>query len=192
MSGVPNIKFHSEEMPPLPPPGKPVLIRVATTPPHQTARQELRAVLRTVLAAWSDLPPEQLPLVETAHGPVWRGKLGGRTLDISLSYAEDEGWIGLIRGGRIGVDAMNIQYIPEAEQVARHYFDNATLAAIQHSSDPALAFTTAWTELEARLKCMKLELNEWSVPQEVAIAKCAIQNIVLPERVMVTVATARK
>ena len=75
--------------------------------------------MRQVLAAWSGLPPEQLPLAETSRGPVWRGQLGGHDLDISLSYAEGEGWIGLRCAGRIGVDVMQIQNFPEAEAVAR-------------------------------------------------------------------------
>jgi phosphopantetheinyl transferase len=192
MNSVPLINYKWPEMPPLPPPAQPVLIRVVTTLPRRTARRELRTVLRRVLAAWSNRSPEQLPLRETARGPVWQGQLDGRHLDISVSYAEGEGWIGLIRAGWIGVDAMRIRHIPEAEEVARHYLDKTAVAAIRRSPDPAMAFTAAWTELEARLKCMKRELKEWSVTQQLAIKKCTIQSIVLPGRLMVTVATARK
>ena len=181
--------FHWPEMPTLPPPGQPVLIRVATSQSRQAARQELRKVLRQILAAWSNLAPEQLPLPETSRGPVWPGQLGGHTLDISLSYAEGEGWIGLLRDGLIGVDAMKIQHIPEAEDVARHYLGSDALAAIQQSTDPTLAFATAWTGLEARLKCLKQELNEWPVMRTFAATQCAVQNLALPDRLMLAVAT---
>ena len=100
--------YHWPAMPPLPPPGQPVLIRVATTQPHQTARQELRTALRQLLASWSRLSPERLPLCETAAGPVWPEPIGGHGLDISLSYADGEGWIGLIRGEWIGVTSFMI------------------------------------------------------------------------------------
>jgi phosphopantetheinyl transferase len=182
--------FHWPEMPTLPPPGQPVLIRVATSQSRQAACQELRKVLRQILAAWSNLAPEQLPLRETSRGPVWPRQLGGHNLDISLSHAEGEGWIGLLRAGMIGVDAMKIQHVPEAEDVARHYLGEIALAGIQKSTNPALAFAAAWTELEARLKCLKLKLSECSSTQTHELARCVIQSALVPEHLMVTVATA--
>jgi phosphopantetheinyl transferase len=176
-------------MPPLPPPGEPVLIRVATSQSRQTARRELRKVLRQILAAWSNLASEQLPLRETSRGPVWPGQLGGHTLDISLSYAEGESWIGLLRAGMIGVDAMKIQHVPEAEDVARHYLGGNALAAIQQSPDPAMEFAAAWTELEASIKCLKQELDEWSDAWAVAMKKCTTQKMILAGRQIVTIAT---
>jgi phosphopantetheinyl transferase len=181
--------FHWPEMPTLPPPGQPVLIRVATSQSRQAARQELRKVLRQILAAWINLPPEQLPLRETSRGPVWPGQLGGHTLDISLSHAEGESWIGLLRDGMIGVDAMKIQPVPEAEDVARHYLGGDALAAIQQSTEPTLAFATAWTGLEARLKCLKQELNEWPIVQALALKNCTLQSVILAGRQIVSVAT---
>jgi 4'-phosphopantetheinyl transferase len=179
--------FHWPEMPPLPPLEQAVLIRVATSPSRPIAREELRKVLRQILAAWSDLAPEQLPLRETSRGPVWRGRLGGHSLDISLSYADGEGWIGLIRGGQIGVDAMKIQPVAEAEAVARLYLGQTELQTIQQSANPTLAFAAAWTKLEARVKCLKLDLDEWS--PTFATTRCAAQSIVLPNHRIVAVAT---
>jgi len=187
-----KINFDWPEMPELPKPGEPVLIRVATSQSRQAARQELRKVLRQILAAWSNFSLEQLPLHETARGPVWLEQLAGHDLDISLSYAEGEGWIGLLRGGLIGVDAMRIQTVPEAEDVARHYLGPEILTAIRQSADPAAAFAAAWTELEARLKCLKQKLSEWSVTQPFAGTKCDIQSMVLPNRLMVTIASSAK
>lgn len=192
MNVVPKIIFNWPEMPALPPSGRAVLIRVVTSQPRQAARQELRGVLRQVLATWSRLSPESLPLRETARGPVWLGQLGGHTLDISLSYAEGEGWIGLLRSGWIGVDAMKIQTIPEAENVARHYLATEIWEMIQQSADPATAFAVAWTELEARFKCFKQELIEWPATQTFVEKKCDVQTIVLPDRVAVSIATAAK
>jgi 4'-phosphopantetheinyl transferase len=182
--------YHRPEIPALPPPGQPVLIRVVTAEARQMARQELRTVLREMLAAWSQIFSEQLPLRETASGPVWSEQLGGHNLDISLSYAEGEAWIGLLRGGFIGVDVMRIQLIPEAEAVARHYLDSEALRNIQQSTDPALAFAKAWTVLEARLKCLKQPLRESAIIPVAAAAKCDIQSLVQPDRLMVTVATS--
>jgi phosphopantetheinyl transferase len=190
MNVGPEIIFNWPEIPTLPPPGKPVLIRVATASSHQTVREELRDALRRVLATWSGLSPGQLLLSETLRGPVWSGPLGGHPLDISLSYAEGGGWIGLVRAGLIGVDAMQVQQISEAEEVARHYLGQDALATIQQSDDPAMTFALAWTELEARLKCLKQELSEWSITQASDTTECAVQSLVLPDRLVVTVATS--
>jgi len=178
------------ELPALPPPGVPILIRVQTTPPRRPARQKLRTVLRQVLAAWSGLPPEQLPLGETSRGPVWQGQLGGHDLDISLSYAEGEGWIGLRRAGRIGVDVMQIQNITEAEAVARIYFSPEAWKIIQQSANPALAFATAWTTLEALLKCLKRGLTESSGASAWEQPDGTVQSLTLPGSRILTVATA--
>ena len=183
------LMFHWPELPPLPPPGVPVLIRVDTTPTRQQARQELRAVLRQALAVWSGLPSEQLPLGETSRGPVWREQVGRHDLDISLSYTEGKGWIGLLRGGWIGLDIMQIKHLPEAEAVARLYLGSEAWKIIEQSDDPPLAFATMWTTLEARLKCLKRGLTELSERQVMSQPDCTVQSMVLPESQILTVAT---
>jgi hypothetical protein len=187
MKITPDIIFNWPEMPALPPPGQPVLIRVATTQPRQIARQELRNVLRRILETWIGGSPA-LPLSETSRGPVWSGQLGGHPLDISLSYADGEGWIGLLRAGQIGVDVMPAQSFPEIEAVTRHYLGPADVENILRSTDPSLAFAVAWTGLEARLKCLKQPLTEWSEAPALAMTNCRWQSLVLPECRVVTVA----
>jgi hypothetical protein len=115
--------------------------------------------------------------------------LHGQSLDISLSHGEEEGWIGLLRGGSIGVDVMPAQSIDEMVDVARHYLPPSALTAIQGSPDPALTFALAWTELEARLKCLKRGLTEWSGAPALAMAECGTQSFVIPNRRVATVAT---
>jgi 4'-phosphopantetheinyl transferase len=189
MKPVPTLIFHWPEIPERPPLRQPVLIRVVTAAARPAARRELRTVLRQVLARWSGRPPGQLPLRKTPTGPVWSGLLDGQRLDISLSHAEGEGWIGLLRGGWIGVDIMRIQSIPEAREVARHYLGPEAWKTIQHAADPALAFATAWTALEARLKCFKQPLREASGTSSPAPAECAIQSLIQSGGLLVSVAT---
>lgn len=185
-----SLFFDWPELPPLPSPGEPVLIRIATPVSRSAARQKLRAVLRRVLADWSGRAPEHLPLVETSHGPRWQGSLAGHSLDISLSYCDGEGWIGLIRGGAIGVDAMRVRPVAEAEAVARHFLGPDVLAAIRESRVPEHAFALAWTEREARLKCLKLGLTEWDANQISAAANCISRRILFDDCTAVAVATA--
>ena len=143
------------EMPVLPPPDHPFLIRVATSLDRSVARGELRSALRTLLSAWSQIPEDRLPLLETSLGPSWHGELAGHSLGASLAYATAEGWIGLVRGARIGVDAVELEAVADPGAVARHYFSPELHKSIEESSDPAGAFAEAWTGLEARLKCRR-------------------------------------
>jgi 4'-phosphopantetheinyl transferase len=129
------------------------------------ARQEVRAALRRITTAWSGSTGDQIALIETPRGPVWDGELAGHSLALSLSYTDRNAWIGLRRGGAIGVDAMTIAAIPEAEAVGRLYLGPPAWGAIQSAPDPARAFAQAWTALEARLKCLKQPLSEWPANQ---------------------------
>jgi hypothetical protein len=186
----PPMVFHWPALPALPPPHQSVLIRVDTSPSHNVAREEARAALRWVLAAWSNLAPNQLPLCETWRGPAWLGLIGGESLDLSLAYAENEAWIGLVRAGQIGVDVMPIQNIPEAEAVTQLYLGDDALLTLQQSPDPMLAFAGAWTEFEARLKCQKCRLNEFSQARPaLAIPQCAVHSFTSANRHLVTVVT---
>jgi phosphopantetheinyl transferase len=178
-------------VPALPPPGQAVLIRVGELSSRPTAREKLRAVLREVLSAWSGLAAEALPLRETARGPVWPELLAGHPLDLSLSYAGGEGWIGLLRGAAIGVDAQRVGAFAEMDDVAGNYLEPKTVAAIQQSADPQRAFALAWTELEARLKCLKRGLVECSSERAAALAECESRSFVVAEKLAVTVASAR-
>jgi hypothetical protein len=165
----------------LPPAGQAVLLLV-------TEKSQVRAVLRRVLADWTGLPPQKLPLRETSRGPRWIGPLAGDFLDISISYCGQEAWLGLLRGGSIGIDAMPLEPIPEAAEVASHYFSPKVRAALQQSPDPIRAFAIAWTELEARLKCLKRDLTEWSPAREDLTAPCVIQNFVSSDATVITAA----
>jgi phosphopantetheinyl transferase len=188
MNLPPKLIFEWPELPPLPATGQPILIRVITSASRTAARQELRTVVRQILTTWSDLAPEQLPLDESPRGPQWHGLLAGHPLDISLSYCEGEAWIGFIRGGTIGVDAVSIESIAEAETAARHYLDPDARASIRQSREPAQTFALEWTKLEARFKCLKLPLTEWNAAQAGIFANLACQEVLLG-RTAVTVAT---
>ncbi|MSU51318.1 MAG: 4-phosphopantetheinyl transferase, partial [Opitutus sp.] len=145
--------FHWPQLPPLAPPGRPVLIRVAAAAIRAVAREQLRVAARQILAAWSGRPAHKRQWHETSHGPVYESQIGGLPVAISFSYSGDGGWIGLLRGGAIGVDAMLVAPFAEMDAVARLYLGPATAAAITAAADPARAFALAWTKHEARLKC---------------------------------------
>lgn len=160
------------ELPALPEPGRPVLVRVPAPRTRREARPFVRSALREILSTWSGLPVSALPLEETSRGPVWRGQLGGYPLDISISYSGPDAWIAMLRSGSIGVDALELQPLPDAEAVARLYLGPAVVEAIRHAPDPCRAFALAWTEMEARLKCAKRNLREWSPAEARPDSRC--------------------
>ena len=163
-------QWPQSQLPPQPRCGEVVLVRVPVSPSRDVARHEVRTVLRTVLAAWSGLPPSQLPLAETPRGPVWQGE----PLGISLAYGAGEAWIGLLRGGRIGVDVMRVEPFAELHDVVRTYLGPAAAAAIRQAPDPAQAFAVAWTALEAALKWAQRDLTEWT-PE--AMPQCEMKTM---------------
>jgi 4'-phosphopantetheinyl transferase len=172
-----------------------VLICVRTGLPRAEARSQVRTVLRQVLAAWSQLSPEQLPLKETPRGPVWESRLQGDLLttegfDLSLSYEEGEAWIGLSRGGRIGVDVMRLEPVPETEAIAQTYFGPADRSALRQSTHPVRDFALAWTQLEARCKCLKQGLTEWSEASATQVERCSAESVIIEDRLALSVATA--
>jgi hypothetical protein len=131
------------DLPPLPPAGEPVLVRVTTSPLRAIARQQLRAVVQQILSTWDPAP--DAPPVAT-----------------SFSYCENSGWIALRRGGPVGVDATRLTPFAEMESVARLYLGPAAASVIAASCSPTRAFALAWTSLEARLKCQNRRITEWS------------------------------
>lgn len=125
---------------------------------------------------------------ETQRGPVWSGSIGGQALDLSLSYAGETGWIGLLRGGQIGVDAMRIEPFDGLDAVARDFLGPALAASIRRSSDPAQAFALAWTDLEARLKCSNADLVEHHARDAAAVDGCQTRSLIVAERMALAVA----
>ena len=195
--GTPNepialrpVIHHWPEFPSLPPAHQPVLVRVATASSRCAARQLSRVVLREILGAWSGIPIHDLPLTESPRGPVWPGTLHGESLAISLSYTENEIWIALLRGGRIGIDAMPLQFFPEIESVAQNFFPPSAAVALRHSANPAHDFAAAWTVLEARIKCLGRDLVEWSPARDSALADCCHEVLSPSDNILLAVATA--
>ncbi len=180
--------YHWPRRPDRAAPCEPTLIRVDVPAHRPAARIRLREVLREVLESWSDGFQQWQPWLETRCGPQWPGLLGKQALDLSLSYSGEVGWIGLLRGGWIGVDAMFIHPFPELDAVAGDFLGPDLQAEIRRSSDPAQAFALAWTDMEARLKGTKADLVEYHRRDAAGLTSCQSRTFILPERIALTVA----
>ena len=177
------------QLPPMPQRGQPLIVRIPTSLSRQDAKKEVSKVLREILSFWSGLRADNLPLEETFHGPSLDGRLFRYALDISLSYSVDEAWIGFISGGHIGVDIMAVEEISEMENVSSIYLDPEVWPLVLNADNPSLAFASAWTEREARLKCLKKGLVEWSAEQGVVESKCSCMNLAISDILVGAVAT---
>jgi phosphopantetheinyl transferase len=159
-----------------------VLVRVLAE------RADLRAVLREILSAWTGLSTGELPLRETPRGPVWPGEWQGDSLGISFSYAGDEGWIGLLRGGRIGVDVATVEHFSELKAVVRDYLGPLAREATAKSPEPERAFARAWAELEAQIKCVGSELREWPPAHAQEMTLCRTESWMVADDMVMAVA----
>jgi len=181
--------FTWPELPPLPVVGQVVLVRVAAPASRLAARELVRAVLRKILAGWSGLPVAHLPLPETPQGPKWIGLLGEKSLDLNLTHAKGASWIGLLRGGSIGIDALTPSPFAEQTLVARDFLGPAVADEIQRAAQPARAFALAWTEMEALLKCVKCGLPDLANVPVAALEKLAIWQTICEDGQVIAVAT---
>jgi phosphopantetheinyl transferase len=178
------------QVPTLPPPEQPVLVRVETSTRRAVARQQVRDAARQILAAWSGGLSSPVPWHETPQGPVCAGLLGGHAVAMSFSYSGEAGWIGLLRGGAIGIDAMRIGSFAEMEAVAQLYLGPAAGEAIFKTHDPARAFALAWTEREATLKCQRRGLSERQEEPAAPEGRIRGRHIHCHDDTVVTVVTA--
>jgi len=82
--------------------------------------------------------------------------------------------------------------VPDWKAVARDYLgpDCATaLGRVPVAARPE-AFARAWSEREARLKCLGMPLAEWDATEPSRLAACACRTIALSAGYVGTVATA--
>jgi len=182
--------FHWPEMPALPPPGQPVLVKVDTAMSRPTARQQLRETVQCILSAWRGSASQAPSWRETPCGPIWPDRTGELPVAASFSYSDNTGWIGLVRGGLIGVDAMRACPFPEMEEVALLYLGPAAAVAIRAAIDPARAFAIAWTGWEAQLKCQGRSLTEWPSAPVTSGIRFTGQQTHIQDDVVVSVVTA--
>ncbi len=106
-----------------------------------------------------------------------------------LTDEEGEAWMGLRRGGLIGVDVMRLKPLPKAEAIARDSFTPASRAALREETDPAREFGLAWIRIEVCCKCLKCWLAEWPEAAGTLARECATESVILQETLALTVAT---
>jgi len=162
------------------------VIGVRGQPERETARLRIRAALVDALAAHAGVDASRIELHSPEGVAPWAViALDGGPRRIALAISHDgELSVAAYRadGGAVGIDVTCIVPVPDWEPVARDYLGPAAVRAL--ASLPAgerdAAFAHAWSEHEARLKCLGLQLDEWHAEREPALQACRSQALALP------------
>jgi 4'-phosphopantetheinyl transferase len=146
------------------------------SPQRDTARRLIRQATREALAALLGLPLASVCIAShTGQPPAILLAGGPSTIALSFAYDGHYALAAVNQHGAIGADLMHVQDIPDWQAVAADYLGPAVCAALA-ATPPAMrasAFTSAWTQREAALKCHGLQLSEWQAGlpgQSIALA----------------------
>ena len=165
--------------------GAPVVLMVPT--PDTALRDEARALVRTALRSYlaplAGCAPEMLPL-HTKPGTAPRLDLAGLHVRLSISHEAGLSLAAVRVGGRIGVDLMRVAgaALPDWQALAHDYLgpDVAESLLGLDARERPPAFARAWTRHEAALKCLGLQLQEWSPDLARELALCRTGELALP------------
>jgi hypothetical protein len=119
------------------------------------------------------------------HQPeLLRDEILADLLEASAQRAPDQpAFVSGARQRAVGIDVMSISPVPDWRAVARDYLgpEAARKLAARSEGERDAAFAHAWSEHEARLKCLGLQLAEWCDERAVALQACRCFPLALPE-----------
>jgi 4'-phosphopantetheinyl transferase len=157
------------------------------------ARRTIRAAALAALAAMTGLAPARI-LLNEAPGRAPYALLDGDESKAALSISHDGALsLAAIRlDGAVGIDVMRMVDFPDWQAVADDYLGPSTAAALSALAPErrAATFARAWSEREARLKCLGMQLAEWDMVSEQRLAVCACLPLDLPDGYVGTLALA--
>lgn len=167
------------------PPGL-ALLGVRGQSDREAARLRIRAVLTTALVAHVGIDAGQIALHSPQGVAPWAVVAldeGEQRVALSISHDGDLSVAAYSFSGAVGIDVMSISPVPDWRAVARDYLGPVTARqlAARPDGERDAAFAHAWSEHEARLKCLGLQLSEWCDERAVALQACRCFPLALPE-----------
>jgi 4'-phosphopantetheinyl transferase len=169
---------------PAPPPGVTV-IGLRGQAGRESARLAIRAALTDALAAQCGVAPDRVRLHSPSGSAPWASvelDAGPRRVALAISHDGDLSVAAFCFAGAVGIDVSQVVPVPDWEAVARDYLGPSavqTLAALPAGVRDAV-FAQAWSEHEARLKSLGLQLEEWRPERAPLLAACACLPLALP------------
>ncbi|MYN26809.1 4'-phosphopantetheinyl transferase family protein [Duganella levis] len=139
-----------------------ILVATNNATQRDAARRQIRLAAREALAAVLRMAAADITIA-SAPGTPPHILLAGVESRIGISFSHEDGCAlaAINLHGPIGADIMRVEDIPDWRAVARDYLGPAVAAALQNTTNRPLAFTQAWTQREAALKCHAQQLSEW-------------------------------
>lgn len=156
---------------------------------RELARLRVRAVLTTALAAHVGIDAGRIALHSPQGVAPWAVvalDAGDQRVALSISHDGDISVAAYSFSGAVGIDVMSISPVPDWWAVARDYLGPVAASKLAARSDGErdAAFAHAWSDHEARLKCLGLQLAEWCEEREervVALQACRCLPLALPD-----------
>jgi 4'-phosphopantetheinyl transferase len=112
-----------------------------------------RTALRRILGAAIGQRPEAIRLMVTREGkPDFEERPGG--LHFNVSHSGSTGLVALRRGGPVGVDVEVVREVADPAGVARRFFQQEEVAALEKLGYCSRAFLGVWTRKEAVVKAL--------------------------------------
>jgi 4'-phosphopantetheinyl transferase len=153
---------------------------------REQARLAIRAAIVEALSQLSGLPPQRISLHGEPGEVPWAAldaPAGVRRAWLAISHDGELSVAAIGLHAAVGIDVTQVLDIPDWQPVAQDYLGPeaaARLAALPRH-ERVHAFARAWTEREARLKCLGRELTEWSAEGDRAVDACRCLPLALPE-----------
>lgn len=153
---------------------------------RETARLRIRAALVAALAAHCGIDPGRIELYSPQGAAPWAVVAldsGLHRIPLSISHDGDISVAAYSFNGAVGIDVTSILPVPDWQPVSRDYLGRATTDALatRPHGERDTAFAHAWSEHEARLKCLGLQLDEWCDELAPALRACRCFPLSLPE-----------
>jgi 4'-phosphopantetheinyl transferase len=161
------------------------VIGIAGLPDRDSARRAIRMAILAELGQLSGLPPERIALhAEPGEAPyaLLDAPAGRRQVWLAISHDGELSVAAISLQGAVGIDVTRIVEVPDWQPVARDYLGPAVAAALGALPAPArpAAFARAWSEREARLKCLGWPIAEWDPEAEPVLQACRCAALVIP------------
>lgn len=162
------------------------LLGVREQSDREAARLRIRAVLTAALAAHFGIDAGRIALHSPQGIAPWAIvalDAGEQRVALSISHDGDISVAAYCLSGAVGIDVMSIVPIPDWRAVARDYLgpEAARKLAARSDGERDAAFAHAWSEHEARLKCLGLQLSEWCDERAVTLQACRCFPLALPD-----------
>ena len=190
----PTVCFWPESLDNIPIDQSLIVIALRTLPTtfRFQARKLIRIAIRQVLAKKLNCQYAEIELISHLGQSL---KLSQPRQNIGLSVSHESGLslAAININGSVGVDLINIKTIPNTREIKTLALEYLGAEVAEHLSNLSCSqqkyeFAHAWSGFEARLKCQKKGLSEWTALSALQLNTLSIQPLNLPDDYVGTIA----